>query len=153
MVFTTIDARESQGRWWKISARYRSLSIGRAVLCSGPGCSLVASILVTDWRGFSDAIALQVCSGLIPAAHWLIAVATNNERQLIAPRIVGFFVRMALGLGFYLSRWPECRWPGRFDFVGCSHQLWHFFVSYAALYWWQTLQDYWAYVEEHTECG
>ena len=58
-----------------------------------------------------------VCSGLIPAAHWLISVATPTEWTLIFPRVVGFFAWLGVGLGFYLTRFPESRWPGRFDVV------------------------------------
>ncbi len=63
-----------------------------------------------------------VCSGLIPAAHWLFCVATPMEWTLIFPRVVGFFAWLGVGLAFYLTRFPESRWPGRFDVVshlGC----------------------------------
>jgi adiponectin receptor len=32
------------------------------------------------------------------------------------------------GVVVYVLRWPERRWPGRFDIVGQSHQLWHVFI-------------------------
>ena len=28
----------------------------------------------------------------------------------------------------YRRRWPESRWPGQFDIVGASHQIWHIFT-------------------------
>ncbi len=31
----------------------------------------------------------------------------------------------AVAFAIYTRRWPESRWPGRFDIVGSSHQLWH----------------------------
>jgi len=74
-----------------------------------------------------------VLSGLIPAAHWLLLVATEIERHLIFPRVVGFFAWLGLGLAFYLTHFPESVWPGRFDVLGHSHQWWHFSVSAAAL--------------------
>ena len=30
-----------------------------------------------------------------------------------------------MALYFYRRRWPECRWPGHFDIIGQSHQIWH----------------------------
>lgn len=37
------------------------------------------------------------------------------------------------GVAIYASQFPESMWPGRFDFIGHSHQLWHIFVVFAAL--------------------
>ncbi len=33
-----------------------------------------------------------------------------------------------LGCLIYISRTPERWYPGRFDLVGSSHQIWHVFV-------------------------
>lgn len=38
----------------------------------------------------------------------------------------------ALGIVFYISRFPERLFPGRFDLLGASHQFWHIFVVLAA---------------------
>ena len=38
----------------------------------------------------------------------------------------------ALGIVFYISRFPERLFPGRFDLLGASHQLWHCCVVLAA---------------------
>jgi adiponectin receptor len=64
-----------------------------------------------------------VLSGLIPAAHWLAGVATAEEWTLIFPRVLGFFAWLGVGLAFYLTRFPESRWPGRFDVVSCAIHL------------------------------
>jgi adiponectin receptor len=31
----------------------------------------------------------------------------------------------------YASKFPERWWPGRFDFIGSSHNLWHLGVLFA----------------------
>ena len=31
----------------------------------------------------------------------------------------------ALAFAIYRRRWPESRWPGQFDIIGASHQIWH----------------------------
>ena len=190
----------------------RAVAAGVALLCGGAPPHLFsrreesASTAVckseqppTNWSptNLPPPCRRQVCSGLIPAGHWLLVVATEGERLLFTPRILGFLGLLAVGLGFYLSRWPvrrqpaplamvlamvlamalaallpratapcpitllhncalsngsvaaaqESSWPGRFDYVGSSHQLWHVCVSAAALYWWHTLLMYKAYVE------
>lgn len=33
-----------------------------------------------------------------------------------------------VGFIFYALQLPEKRWPGRFDIIGHSHQIWHIFV-------------------------
>lgn len=133
----------------------------RAVYLTTQSClgavTLLAPLLPKRWsfQRHSSLVAMYtvvVCSGLVPAAHWVAAVASPTERALMLPRIVGFFARLGLGLAFYLSRWPEARWPGRFDTVGQSHQLWHLAVSAAALYWWETLRIYTGLIERHPNC-
>lgn len=49
--------------------------------------------------------------------------------------VVEFYLGMALcllcygiGIVFYLTRFPECVWPGRFDKFGQSHTWWHLWV-------------------------
>eukprot|EP01125_Pyxidicula_operculata_P000089 TRINITY_DN1012_c0_g1_i2.p1 TRINITY_DN1012_c0_g1~~TRINITY_DN1012_c0_g1_i2.p1 ORF type:complete len:277 (-),score=11.61 TRINITY_DN1012_c0_g1_i2:78-908(-) len=37
-------------------------------------------------------------------------------------------VYYAIGLVFYVSKFPEVLFPGKFDFIGHSHQFWHIFV-------------------------
>jgi len=37
-----------------------------------------------------------------------------------------------LGAVVYVSRFPESRFPGRFDLLGASHQIWHLMVLLAA---------------------
>ena len=48
-----------------------------------------------------------------------------------------FYLAMATlyisGALIYIYRFPESRSPGRFDYCGQSHNLWHCFVLLAAL--------------------
>lgn len=45
------------------------------------------------------------------------------------------------GAGVYVSQFPECLFPGKFDNFGSSHQLWHFCVIIAALSFSNALQN------------
>jgi adiponectin receptor len=38
------------------------------------------------------------------------------------------------GVAIYISRVPERFYPGKFDFIGSSHNIWHLFVLSAALF-------------------
>ena len=40
--------------------------------------------------------------------------------------------RLQAGASMYARRWPECRFPGKFDLVFSSHQLFHICVVVAA---------------------
>jgi adiponectin receptor len=39
-----------------------------------------------------------------------------------------------IGVAIYISRVPERFYPGKFDFIGSSHNIWHLFVLIAALF-------------------
>jgi len=77
---------------------------------------------------------LCVAAGLVPAVHF-ICVATSKEMSCVLPYLLQMFGFYGLGAIFYVSRWPECRWPGYFDIIGHSHQFWHLFVLLAAASW------------------
>eukprot|EP00933_Yihiella_yeosuensis_P075016 TRINITY_DN84145_c0_g1_i1.p1 TRINITY_DN84145_c0_g1~~TRINITY_DN84145_c0_g1_i1.p1 ORF type:complete len:100 (-),score=11.98 TRINITY_DN84145_c0_g1_i1:89-388(-) len=65
-------------------------------------------------------------SALIPVFHWLLISEVGRHEQ-------GW--RMMLILGFSISAQqvfsrmaPECFYPGRFDLLGHSHQIWHVLI-------------------------
>jgi adiponectin receptor len=39
-----------------------------------------------------------------------------------------------IGVGIYIARVPERFFPGKFDFIGHSHNIWHIFVVTAAIF-------------------
>ena len=39
-----------------------------------------------------------------------------------------------VGVFIYISRVPERFYPGKFDFIGHSHNIWHLFVLAAAFF-------------------
>ena len=56
--------------------------------------------------------------------------------------MVGVYLSGAL---IYVGQYPERLWPGRFDIVGHSHQIWHLFVTWAAVVHYSTLHEYLEY--------
>jgi predicted membrane channel-forming protein YqfA (hemolysin III family) len=85
--------------------------------------------------------------GLVPAVHWVLINGGLQSRvvQMFAPKIVIVYVLGFIAFAFYISKFPE-RWlPGRFDYIGSSHQCWHVVVVLLFLWWHhsgQLLLDY-----------
>ena len=46
---------------------------------------------------------------------------------------VGLLAVHGVGITFMLTKWPESRWPGRFDYWFQSHQIWHVCVTLGAV--------------------
>ncbi|KAF2652263.1 adiponectin receptor protein 1 [Lophiostoma macrostomum CBS 122681] len=46
-----------------------------------------------------------------------------------------------LGALMYASKVPECWFPGTFDYVGCSHNIWHVAVLFGILFHYSAMQD------------
>ena len=73
-------------------------------------------------------------SGVIPMLHTIIK---NGPQISFGEGQIHWLILMALiyifGATFYATRFPECKWPGRFDLVFQSHQIFHVMVVVAAL--------------------
>lgn len=73
-------------------------------------------------------------SGAIPVAisYWNYGLGETTKRfalwWLLAE--AGLYI---LGAAIYAARIPECIWPGKFDLIGHSHQIFHVMVVLAAL--------------------
>ncbi|KAJ7202860.1 hemolysin-III related-domain-containing protein, partial [Mycena pura] len=64
---------------------------------------------------------------IIPFVHAIWRYGVRPPTPSCAPRL-GLQNTVARGQRIYLipsERFPECRWPGRFDLVGSSHQIFH----------------------------
>ena len=121
----------------------------------------VTAIVLSQWERFAQPeyramragvfVSLGL-SGVIPMLHTIIKNGTKGEYFLTSSlyfvstfcSVVSFgegqihwLIIMALlyifGAMIYATRFPECIWPGRFDLVFQSHQIFHIFVVVAAL--------------------
>lgn len=91
--------------------------------------------------------------GLVPVAHWAIAIADSEERAEFGPRVASFFVLLILGVIFYLTAVPE-RWaPGSFDLLAHSHTLWHICVAVAVYRFYGSLAAYSDTSRANGRCG
>ena len=76
---------------------------------------------------------------LLPVAHALAAgggAALRRRGDFYAAGAAGNLAMIALtviGAAFFVSRWPEKRWPGRYDYWLHSHQWWHVATTAALL--------------------
>lgn len=66
-------------------------------------------------------------SGAFPLGHLFSVYGYRTLMDWLSPvlKSIGCYL---LGVVVYGNQWPEAFWPGKFDHLGHSHQLWHLFV-------------------------
>ena len=70
---------------------------------------------------------------IFPCGHLVIRCALGQPVSVTALLyIAGMLALYSLGSVIYFYQFPERIWPGRFDLVFSSHQLWHLIVFAAA---------------------
>jgi len=116
-------------RWTYIVA---GVSICTASFCIG----IISGIWPSPfWRMVRvAAYCTSACSALVPLAHLMLYQRAGNPAW--EPCFAYFVAMLACygtGIIFYISRFPERYYPGRFDLYFSSHQLWHAFVFAAPL--------------------
>ncbi|MCJ1377039.1 hypothetical protein MMC17_000129 [Xylographa soralifera] len=86
------------------------------------------------------------CSGFAPIVHMFVKDGPNGLSNFPISYICGSCVLYLTGTAIYVTRSPEKRWPGLFDYWGASHQIFHVLVTCAqtARIWRQNL----AHLEE-----
>ncbi|RKP03323.1 hypothetical protein CXG81DRAFT_29326 [Caulochytrium protostelioides] len=86
-------------------------------------------------------------AGIVPVLHSTLRFGLPFTRHALGFDDLLLMGAMYLtGAVIYAARWPECIWPGRFDLVGHSHQIFHCLVVAAALVHYRCaihLQTYW----------
>ena len=60
---------------------------------------------------------------------------------------------LVLGAGFYATRCPESIKPGKFDLVGCSHNIFHVLVVLATTVHLIGIWEAFGYNYHHRRCG
>ncbi|XP_046393173.1 progestin and adipoQ receptor family member 3 isoform X2 [Ischnura elegans] len=79
--------------------------------------------------------------GVLPTIHWTIMMGgwENPIVELLLPRVLGMYAISGLAFFIYISKIPERWFSGKVDYLGSSHQWWHFFVVVALYYWHNTV--------------
>jgi len=68
----------------------------------------------------------SVSFSALPIAHMAVTLGFYDTTKWWV--LIGLY---ATGVAIYVSKFPECKFPGKFDFWFSSHQLWHFFILMA----------------------
>jgi len=111
------------------------LAVSSCVICVSMFVMLIPKYSSDSWQVFRVAhLTAITLMGVCPVVNW-VYVSPTYEIHLILPRIMTFYLILGVAMLFYLSRFPERVSPGRFDFIGQSHTLWHVFISLSLLYW------------------
>ncbi|XP_074646102.1 progestin and adipoQ receptor family member 3-like [Tubulanus polymorphus] len=110
------------------------LSIG--VLCM----QLNPRFAATEWWNLR---LLLYCSlvayGLIPTTHWIYLNGgwSHTIVKMFLPKVVLMYLLELFAFFFYISKCPERCLPGKVDFLGSSHQIWHVILVAGFFYWHQ----------------
>ncbi|KAI9490928.1 hemolysin-III related-domain-containing protein [Zychaea mexicana] len=66
-------------------------------------------------------------SAAFPVGHLYATYGPEPMNAWLSP-VMKSIACYLLGVVVYGNQWPEAFWPGKFDNLGHSHQLWHLFV-------------------------
>ncbi|KAG9067960.1 hypothetical protein KI688_011551 [Linnemannia hyalina] len=100
--------------------------------------------IVVPWLSWFD----QKASALLPVFHLMLIQGAAPTVEWIFPLLksMGSYL---LGVFVYANQYPEKLFPGRFDHLGSSHQLWHlcvlggvYFNFSAALSFWERRYEF-----------
>lgn len=97
--------------------------------------------IIGPWTNvFHEHVGLRVAtflglafSGIVPAVHSAFLMPLTTATFSVIKGVVLMVLLYCGGVVFYVTQFPENKFPGHFDFWLSSHQIWHFFVSMAAL--------------------
>ena len=94
------------------------------------------------WARVGFYVALAI-SGFIPALQLNLTRGPAWCYYFYAPIAKSLFVYL-VGACVYAGKIPERWWPGRFDYIGGSHNLWHLAVLGGILFHYMAMQDFFA---------
>ncbi|KAL1986249.1 hypothetical protein VTN96DRAFT_6617 [Rasamsonia emersonii] len=111
---------------------------GTMICALGIGCTCVCvmpQFRTPEWRPFRAVMFVSMgLSAVFPVAHGLMLYGVEQMMRQIG---LGWLLLQGflyiLGAVIYAARVPERLWPGKFDLLGSSHQIFHVLVVCAAV--------------------
>jgi len=78
-----------------------------------------------------------VTFGVVPISHAIVAEGgfSSSFTWLFLRSVFDLYFYAGVSFFFYASKLPERVYPGRFDFFGQSHQIWHLCIFYTLYNW------------------
>lgn len=127
-----------------IALGFKCMPAARSVYLLGVLAEICVMAAVASWSSAPDSLRAKVFAacgllGLVPAAHFLL-VAPGPLVEVMLPRLLGVLLAYLGGAVVYVLRCPESWLPGRFDYLGQSHNLWHLCVLAGMLTWLDAMQ-------------
>ncbi|XP_064485730.1 progestin and adipoQ receptor family member 3-like [Ornithodoros turicata] len=77
---------------------------------------------------------------VIPTMHWFYLSTPSSH--VLFPRIIALFMFSGTTYVIFEKKIPESSWPGTFDHVGSSHQIWHVMVVVLTMCWHETSLEF-----------
>jgi len=102
--------------------------------------NLICQVLGRRINAFADVSPVSIYIGIVifgflPKFHWIYVNGGFGSSivQYFMPRVMGLYTIAGVAVVFYLVKFPERWFPGRFDYLGSSHQIWHFLILIALI--------------------
>ncbi|XP_042230102.1 progestin and adipoQ receptor family member 3-like [Homarus americanus] len=128
-----------------LTHRYVYMSLVCFLFTGAMAFLLTPRLLGEEWEWARVTLfSVWAASGLLPTIHWTILHGGIDSGivQIFLPRIFVMYGISGTAVIVYVWKVPERYFPGRFDFVGASHQLWHVIIVAALVHWHQTGLEY-----------
>jgi adiponectin receptor len=112
---------------------YSVMMVSFGALCAV--VTFVPMFRTPKWRPFRAGMFVALGgSGVIPVLHGISLSGFDPVyHRMGLPWVIIQGILYVVGAGIYATRIPERFYPGRFDLIGSSHQIFHCFVVAAAL--------------------
>lgn len=75
-----------------------------------------------------------VIFGIVPAFHWVM-IAPSLDIAIFLPKVITLYCILGCAFFIYTSKVPEYFLPGKFNWIGHSHNIWHVLVAISFVYW------------------
>ncbi|KAH7942814.1 progestin and adipoQ receptor family member 3 [Rhipicephalus sanguineus] len=115
---------------------WRVAHVVGAVFAAAPSFVLAASSRYVHQR--HDAARVRAVGwfalySLLPLTHYAFLYGNPELVARTLPGHVAVLLVLAFSLCVFVTKFPERRWPGKVDYLGSSHQIWHVGVGICVL--------------------